>query len=290
MSSLRRLLRTDTLLPYWLLLPSVVYLIIFFVLPLSHAFLLSFRTDDGQLTLEYFTRMVNDVNFLKALKNTFLLTIIIVPVQIATALAIALLINSGFRGSHLFLYICAIPLGISDLAAGLIWFSIFTGHGYLNSLLYSLGIFDKPFYFLSQGQLPWTFGAILAAEHWRATAIVLVVLVAGLQMISKDYLEAAEVMGAGRLQRLWYVILPLLKPSLQAALIIRTIFAFEVFAVVIALAGELVPVLASQSYWWYALYRNLHIAAAYGVLLMVLSVLVTWGYLRFLRTKEETLR
>jgi multiple sugar transport system permease protein len=290
MSSLRRLLRTDTLLPYWLLLPSVVYLIIFFVLPLSHAFLLSFRTDDGQLTLEYFKRMVNDVNFLKALKNTFLLTIIIVPVQIATALAIALLINTGFRGSHFFLYICAIPLGISDLAAGLIWFSIFTGHGYLNSLLYSLGIFNKPFYFLSQGHLPWTFGAILAAEHWRATAIVLVVLVAGLQMISKDYLEAAEVMGASRLQRLWYVILPLLKPSLQAALIIRTIFAFEVFAVVIALAGELVPVLASQSYWWYALYRNLHIAAAYGVLLMVLSVLVTWGYLRFLRTKEETLR
>jgi multiple sugar transport system permease protein len=290
MSSLRRLLRTDTLLPYWLLLPSIAYLAIFFVLPLSHAFLLSFRTDDGQLTLEYFKRMVNDVNFMKALKNTFFLAIIIVPVQIATALAIALLINTGFRGSHFFLYLCAIPLGISDLAAGLIWFSIFTGHGYLNSLLYSLGIFNKPFYFLSQGQLPWTFGAILAAEHWRATAIILVVLVAGLQMISKDYLEAAEVMGANRFQRLWHVILPLLKPSLQAALIIRTIFAFEVFAVVIALAGELVPVLASQSYWWYALYRNLHIAAAYGVLLMVLSVLVTWGYLRFLRVKEETLR
>jgi len=290
MGFLRRLLRTDTLLPYWLLLPTVVYLIIFFVLPLFQAFSLSFKTDDGQLTLKYFERMVYDVGFMDALKNTFLLAIILVPLQLVTALVIALLINTNFRGSRLFLYICAIPLGISDLASGLVWFSIFSEHGYLNSLLYKLGILGQPFHFLSYVHLPWTFGAILAAEHWRATAIVLVVLVAGLQMISKDYLEAAEVMGANKLQRLWYVVLPLLKPSLQAALIIRTIFAFEVFAVVIALAGNLVPVLASQSYWWYALYRNLHIAAAYGVLLMTLSVLVTWGYLRFLRTREEALR
>jgi len=290
MGFLRRLLRTDTLLPYWLLLPTVVYLIIFFVLPLFQAFSLSFKTDDGQLTLKYFERMVYDVGFMDALKNTFLLAIILVPLQLITALVIALLINTNFRGSRLFLYICAIPLGISDLASGLVWFSIFSEHGYLNSLLYKLGILSQPFHFLSYVHLPWTFGAILAAEHWRATAIVLVVLVAGLQMISKDYLEAAEVMGANKLQRLWYVVLPLLKPSLQAALIIRTIFAFEVFAVVIALAGNLVPVLASQSYWWYALYRNLHIAAAYGVLLMTLSVLVTWGYLRFLRTREEALR
>ena len=287
MNLLRRLLETDTLLPYWLLLPSVAYLVVFFVLPLSQAFLLAFRTDDGQLTLKFFERMVNDAKFKDALKYTFLLTVIVVPIQLATALVIALLVNTGFRGSRLFLYLCAIPLGISDLAAGLVWYSIFTGRGYLNSVLYSLGIIDKPFHFLSYENIPWMFGAIVAAEHWRATAIVLVILIAGLQMISKDYLEAAEVLGAGRLKKLWYVVLPLLKPSLQAALIIRTIFAFEVFAVVIALAGDLIPVLASESYWWYALYRNLHVAAAYGVLLMALSITVTWGYLRFLRTREE---
>lgn len=285
---LRKLLGTDTLLPYWLLLPSIVYLIIFFVLPLSQAFLLSFRTDDGRLTLKYFERMVNDVKFRDALKNTFLLTVIIVPLQLATALVIALLINTGFRGSRFFLYLCAIPLGISDLAAGLVWLSIFTEHGYLNSVLHTLGFINKPFYFLSYENLPWMFGAIIAAEHWRATAIVLVILVAGLQMISKDYLEAADIMGARGLKKLWYVILPLLKPSIQAALIIRTIFAFEVFAVVIALAGDLVPVLAGESYFWYFLYRNLHVAAAYAVLLMVLSIAITWAYLRFLRVREET--
>jgi multiple sugar transport system permease protein len=237
--------------------------------------------------LKYFERMINDAKFKDALKNTFLLTIIVVPIQLITALVIALLVNAGLRGSRFFLYLCAIPLGISDLAAGLVWYSIFAEHGYINSLLHMLGFLSKPFHFLSYEHPQWMFGAILAAEHWRATAIVMIVLVAGLQMVSKDYLEAAEVMGASRFQKLWHVILPLLKPSIQAALIIRTIFAFEVFAVVIALAGDLIPVLASESYWWYALYRNLHIAAAYGVLLMVLSIIVTWGYLRFLRVREE---
>jgi multiple sugar transport system permease protein len=258
------------------------------VLPLSQAFILSFQDEDGHLTLKYFERMANDVKFRDALKNTLLLAIIIVPLQLITALVIALIVNTGFRGHRFFLYLCAIPLGISDLAAGLVWLSVFTGRGYLNSLLYMVGLISRPFHFLSFENPQWMFGAIIVAEQWRATAIVLVILVAGLQMISKDYLEAADVMGAGKLQKLLFVILPLLKPSLQAALIIRTIFAFQLFAVVMALAGDLVPVLAGEAYLWHWLYRNLHIAAAYAVLLMMLSIAMTWVYLRFLRVREET--
>lgn len=278
---------TDTLLPYWLLLPSLIYLMAFFLVPLLNAIGLSFRTSEGGFTTQYFIHMIHDLRFTSAVKYTFLLAIIIVPLQIITALLIALLVNTKFRGSRFFLYICTLPLGIADLAAGLIWLAIFTQHGYLNSILCNLGIIQKPIYFISWENIGWVFSAIVLAEHWRATALVLVILVAGLQMISKDYLEAAEVLGASSWQKFWHVTLPLLKPSIQSALIIRTIFAMQMFAVAVALGGDLVPVLAGESYFWYFLYRNNHVAAAYAVLIMAISILMTWVYLRFLRVKEE---
>ena len=131
------------------------------------------------------------------------------------------------------------------------------------------------------------FLTIVIAEHWRATAIVLVILVAGLQMISKEYLEAAEVLGARPWQRFLHVTLPLLKPSLQSALIIRLIFALQMFAVALALGGIIIPVLAGESYFWFALHFNHHVAAAYAVLLMVISAIMTGLCFRFLRTRGE---
>lgn len=287
---LRRFLGTDTFLPYWLLLPTLIFIGIFFLMPLFNAIALAFRGDNGSFTLEYFRRMVHDVRFLDALKYTFFIAITVVPLQLITALAMALVVNSGFRGARFFLYLFSLPLGISDLAAGLIWLSIFTQHGFLNSILYYLGVIDKPIYYISYQNVGLTFLAVVAAEHWRATAIVMVILVAGLQMISKDYLEAAEVLGAHGWRKVWYVILPLLKPSLQSALIIRTIFALQTFAVVLALAGEIIPVLASQAYFWHFLYRNSHIASAYAVFLMVISIFMTWGYIRFLRARTEVIQ
>lgn len=289
-TKVRKFLGTDTFLPYWLILPTLIFIGIFFLMPLFNAIILSFRSDTGSFTLEYFKSMVEDVRFIEALKYTFFLALTIVPLQLITALAMALLVNTGFRGSRFFLYVFALPLGISDLAAGLIWLSIFTQHGFLNSILYSLGLIHRPIYYISYQNVGLTFLAVVVAEHWRATAIVMVILVAGLQMISKDYLEAAEVLGARGWKKVWYVILPLLKPSLQSALIIRTIFALQTFAVVLALGGDIIPVLAGEAYFWHFLYRNSHIASAYAVVLMAISIAMTWFYLKFLRSRMEVIR
>jgi multiple sugar transport system permease protein len=280
---LRRALGSETALPYWLILPTIIYILVFFLVPTFQAILLAFRTGEGEFTLQYFVRMVQDFRFFDALRYTLLLTAVVVPLQLLTALGLALLANVGFRGSRTFLYIYALPLAISDLAAGLIWFSLFTQHGYINSLLYTLGTIERPIYFLSAQSLGWVFGAIVLAEHWRATAIVFVILVAGLQMIPRDYFEAAEVLGAGGWRKLWYVTLPLLKPSLLSALIIRTILALQMFAVAVALGGRLIPLMAAESYYWYYLYRNEHVAACYAILLMAISLILSGVYFRLLR-------
>ncbi len=246
-------------------------------------------------TLDYIERMVNDYRFQEALKTTLLLIVLILPIQFVLAITMALVLQSRLRGNTLFLYIYAIPLGISDLAAGLVWVTIFTQRGYLNTFLQQLGLIDQPYIFLSADRQHWMIVAIVLAEVWRATSIVMVIVVSGLQAIPHEYLEAGELFGANLWQRLRHIILPLLKPSLQVALILRTILAFQVFAVVVAITGgRVLTVLAYETYRWYdpgdSGFNNPNMAAAYAGFIMLISLAFALVYLRTVRTQEEAAR
>ncbi len=274
--------------PYLLVLPAAAYLTVFVLYPVAQAVRLGVADPQtGSWTLEHIRRMVADLHFWPAVRYTLWITALAVPLQVVLALGIALLVNTRFPGHSVFLYVCAIPLAVSDLAAGLIWLSLFTERGYLNAALVQWGVLRSPFNFLSYEHPGWLVGAIVTTEVWRATAIVMVVLVAGLQLLPRDYAETAAVFGASRWQTLWHVLLPLLRPSLQTALIIRTVLAFQLFATVVTLSGRLVPVLAGETYFWYALYRNPYVASAYATLVLLLSAVCVWVYLRTLRTEGE---
>jgi multiple sugar transport system permease protein len=266
--------------PYALLAPSLIYLAVFFALPMVNAFGLAFQGDEGGYSLEPIRRMLGDERFVKALTTTLLLVVIIVPIQFVVAMGMALVVNARLRGTDLWLYVFALPLGVSELAAGIVWFSIFTEQGWLNSLLTQVGILDyqRPTLLIL---------TIVVAEAWRATSIVMIILVAGLQGIPRDYLEAADVFGATAWQRVRHVILPLLKPSIRVALILRTILAFQVFATVIALAGSATNVLAGEAYRWYQNLRDARVAAAYASLILILSVVSTILFLLLLPTEED---
>ena len=113
-----------------------------------------------------------------------------------------------------------------------------------------LGIIDQQVMFLGYQSKLVLFIAVALAEIWRATAIMMVILVAGMGLIPKEYYEAAEVFGAGPWKRFIKITPPMLRPSLQTAIILRVILAFEVFAVVVALAGTNLPVLMGETYQW----------------------------------------
>src|SRR5437870_13913849 len=162
--------RTEDILPFALLLPSVIYLGLLILIPLIQALLLAVQADNGTFTTEFVDRMTGYVNFSDAWRNTLLLLVLIVPLQIVLALAMALLIHSRFKGHGVFLYIYAIPLAISDLAAGILWLAVFTERGYLNSALQSAGVIQQPIIFLSFENVPGILSAIVIAESWRATA------------------------------------------------------------------------------------------------------------------------
>ena len=273
-------------LPYLLLLPATLFLAAFFVWPFFQVGVEAFTTN-GALTLDHFRTMAGDWKFYPALQNTLLLALIIVPLQITLALTMASLVARMGAGRDVVLYIWTIPLGISDLAAGLVWLAILEKNGFLNSALQSLGFIAQPITWLGYQNTVMLFVAVILAELWRSTAIVMVILVAGMGLIPKEYYEAAEVFGAGPWKRFVKVTLPLLKPSLQTALILRTILAFEVFAVVAALAGSNLPILMGQTYEWQFALQDRNVAAALAFVTLVISIAFTLFYLVALRTPDE---
>src|SRR5918994_363674 len=249
--------------------------------PMVQAFGLAFQDANNNWGLASWQRVFDDPNFTSALRTTPILIVVIIPIQFALALAMALVVNANLKFSGLWLYIYAVPLGISELAAGIVWYSIFTQNGWLNSILEQLGLIDSPFIFLSYDRQGWLIFTVVVAEAWRGASFINIISIAGLQGIPKDYLEAADVYGATFWQKVTRVILPIMRPSIQVALILRTILAFQAFAIVIALAGarEALTVLSAEAYYWYQDIRDPHVAAAYAALILMLSILSTVFFL-----------
>ena len=273
--------------PYVLLLPSLVYLAIFFATPMAQAFALALQDRDGNWTLASVMRMIDDPNFRDAVTTTIALVILVLPVQFVLAMSMALIVNARLKGQSLWLYLYALPLGISELAAGIVWVSVFTQTGWLNTILQGIGVIDRPIIWQSS-ETPWLLiMTIVLAEAWRATAIIMIILVAGLQSIPPEFLEAADVYGATTWQKVRRVILPMLRPSLQVAIILRTILAFQVFATVVALAGTGLTVLSREAQRWATDIDNDHVAAGYAGLILLLSLVATLLYLWLLPTREE---
>ncbi len=272
-------------LPYLLLAPATLFLLAFFLYPFLQIAVQAFTTEGG-LTLKHFQTMAGNWKFWPTLWNTMILAAIVVPLQLVMALSMASIVAKLQTGRGAILYVFSIPLGLSDLAAGIIWLAIFEQSGFLNSMLVGLGVIAKPVLFLGYQNVWVIFVAVILAELWRATAIVMVILVSGMGLIPKEYYEAAEVFGAGPWKRFLKVTLPMLRPSIQTALILRTIAAFEVFAVVVALGGTTLPVLTGETFNWQFALQDKSVAAAYALVILAISIAATLLFLRLLRTPK----
>jgi len=149
--------------PYILIAPSLIFLLLLFFIPLVQTIALAFRTSAGA-GFGNFGKVWNDLDFFDAVKDTFALVVVAVPVQLALALGMSMMLRHVRRGRDLILWIWSIPLGISDLAAGLVWLAILTDKGYLNSVLFQLGVIPGPQSWLSYETPATLLAAIVVAE------------------------------------------------------------------------------------------------------------------------------
>jgi len=158
-------------LPYLLLLPATLFLALFFLYPFFQVAIEAFSNEQG-FTLEHF--VAGHWKFSSAFWNTILLALIAVPIQIGLSLFMASVVTRMNAGRDLILYVWTIPLGISDLAAGIIWLAILEQNGFFNSLFFGLGLIDQQVTILGYQNKGLLLLAVVLAEVWRATAIVLV--------------------------------------------------------------------------------------------------------------------
>jgi multiple sugar transport system permease protein len=173
----------------------------------------------------------------------------------------------------LFFLVTIVPLQVL-LAFLLALFVNSRFRGYMIVLYFGLGLSSRAFW------------VIVLAEVWRAAPLVFIILLAGLQVISKDYLEAADVFGFSKWQKFIHITLPLVMPSLQSALLIRTLFAFQIFAVVWLLSGRDIPILAGETYYQQSELYNSQLAATYGFIIALICILISWVYMTVLRSKR----
>jgi trehalose transport system permease protein len=267
--------------------PLFLYILFFMLVPVGQSIYLSFiRSGTSHVTLANYDDIIHRSQFKDAFVNTLGITLLGVSMEMIAGIIIALMLARGFRGRGVFRSLVLVPLGVPTLVAGAAMLYFVGFNGYLNKILFDLGIIDVPVYWQQSG-IRGMF-AIALADLWKTTPLVVLILLAGLESIPGDVYEAASVDGANGWRRFWDHTLPLLMPAVTMALILRAIDAFRIFDIAIVLAGQAIPVMSSFVYFDYHAGRtNTASAAAVILLLMIMVFVLAYLFLVARRTEEE---
>jgi ABC-type sugar transport system permease subunit len=236
--------------------------------PLTHSF----------PSLANFEALRRDPLFWRAVANNAVLPILSVTVELATGLALALFLSLRFPGRRLLRSVVVLPFALPEIVVLTVMRYVFAPHGYANAALAAGGM--GPVEWLTPGN-SLSLITVVLVDAWHVTPVVFLMLLAGLTAIPEEVGEAARMDGAGALQRFWFVTLPLLRPALFAALLLRGVDALRIFATPLVLTGvEGVPVLSTYAYHQWSDYGNDMAAAAAASVLALLSVTLTLPLMR----------
>ena len=227
------------------LLPALVFLGLFLVYPLIDVFVYSFQENYNFASQTYtglglynYSYVLHDPYFLQALKNTFLLVIITVPLSTGLALLISLCLSSIRRLRDLFQTLFFLPYVTNTLAVGLVFMILFRktaySDGFVNLLLNALGFASVDF--LSGPY--WAKMLVLCLYTvWIVMPFKILILTSALASVDETYRNAARVDGASKGRIFWRITLPMISPSLFYLVITGFIGAFKAYSDAVALFG-----------------------------------------------------
>ncbi len=225
---------------YFFIAPIVILFGIFRVYPSLQTLAYSFFRVEllrGRFTFigfENFLALLDDKIFLKAVINTLIYVVSIVPISAGLALILAVLFNTHFRLKELFKAIYFAPMVTSTVAAAMVWLWLYNPQfGLFNVILKIFGLSPQPWLMSSHQALL----SIIIFSIWKSLGYNMIIYIAGLQAIPDVYYEAARIDGAGLLQQFFRITLPLLTPTTTFILIYNSILSFQVFDQVFVLTG-----------------------------------------------------
>jgi ABC-type sugar transport system permease subunit len=219
-------------------LPAGLYIVIFQLVPVLYGFVLSFtkysplsRSGPEPVGLQNYIDLFSDADFGNALLVTGRYVLQVLPITVIIALALAVLVNRPFKGVGLFRSALYIPHIVSLTAVSMVWLWIYSQNGLVNEIFGVFGIADQNWLLEPESAL----NAASAMRIWKALGSNMVLLLAGLQSIPKEYYEAARVDGAGRWNLFRYVTLPGLRPMLMYVVAMDIIYLAQGFAEIFVL-------------------------------------------------------
>jgi len=224
--------REETLAGYFFILPNFLGFAIFTIFPIFFAFYMSFMKWDLSTSPQYiglgnFSSLGQDELFWKALGNSLYYTLGAVPIGVAMAFFLALLLNQKIKGVILFRTLYFLPQITLVVASAIVWNWIYQpDFGLLNYLLGLVGI-EGPRWIYSS---TWAMPAMIIYCNWMGVPPSSLILLAGLQGIPGELYEAAEIDGARTFDRLRYITFPLMTPSLFFVIVTSLIGAMQTFS------------------------------------------------------------
>lgn len=270
----KRRLSSDNFWGYLMIAPTVIGLIILNVYPFIETIILSFSSTKVFGGFEFngiqnFQTMFADPEFWRATWNTILFCILTVPVGVFIALIVAILLNSKIKGRFAFRAIYFLPMVVAPAAVAMVWKWMFNAeYGIINSL------FHTDIKWVTNPNVVIITCAIVAV--WSAVGYDAVLLLAGIQNISKSYYEAASLDGATKIQQFFHITMPMVSPTLFVVLIMRLMASLKVYDLIYMMVDESNPALPNVQSLMYLFYRESFIAGnkGYGSAIALWTVLL----------------
>jgi len=218
--------------PYLLVLPGVIWVLVFAVWPFLNTIGLAF-TDARPLRpaqfvgLDNFTKMLGDDRFGYALTTSLVYVVVCVPLLTFLPLLLALLVHSKIPAIGFFRTTFYFPVIASAVVVAIVWEFLFSGSGTINSALSFFGLIDRPVEFLSDRWL--LIGCAIGLTVWKGLGYYMVVYLAALGNVGRELHEAAAMDGAGRWRRFWSVTVPGVRGPMMLVSVLVCVGAMRVF-------------------------------------------------------------
>jgi multiple sugar transport system permease protein len=291
-----RMTRADAFWGYAMIAPGLIGLLIFYIWPMLQTFYFSFTEwgpfGDAEWTgLANYRELFSGPEFLMALRNTLVYTVLSVAITEAIALVLAVLLNQKLRGMSVYRTLYFIPVVTMPVAIGLVWRWLYNSdYGVINYLLSLVGIEGANW--LSDPDL--ALYAIVVVGVWSGIGYALVLFLGGLQTIPAEYYDAASVDGAGTLVKFFRITLPLLSPMVFFVTVISLINSLQVFDLIFVMissgrGASTSPVIDQTQSLVYLFYKNTFVineqgqGAAVVLTLFIIIVLITLVQFRLQR-------
>ena len=219
---------------YWALAPALIILALLTLYPAVQLIRMSLYNvgyAGGHIAwhpagFSNFTQILSDPTAMVAFRNTLEFVAITVACETILGLVLALAVSESRRLTGFYRTVLMLPVLIPPIGIGAMWLMMYDfNYGFIDEVLKRLHLMPQPW--LATTTL--AFPSILVVDIWHWTSFLFLIILAGLESLPQDINEAAQIDGAGHFQRLWYVTLPLLRPTITVAAMLRTIFAFKIF-------------------------------------------------------------